>query len=72
MRLRALLAFGVILAALAPFGARAASCPVPYTFVNGTLADGTQVNANFNSIITNTNTLVVAKNTELRLYITLW
>ena len=50
MRLRALLAFGVILAALTPFGARAAPCPVPYTFVNGTLADGTQVNANFAAV----------------------
>ena len=30
--------------------------PVPFTFTNGTTADATQVNANFNSIITNTNT----------------
>jgi hypothetical protein len=50
--MRALLAFGVILAALAPFGARAASCPVPYTFTYGTPADASQVNANFMALQT--------------------
>jgi len=47
---------GLVLAAvyqLMPTRTRAnVPCSVPFTFVNGTVADATQVNANFNSLVT--------------------
>lgn len=53
--LRALLAAALV---LAPVAARAACTALPYTFVNGTLADADQVNANFNTVWTCANASV--------------
>lgn len=56
MNLRTML--GAALAALLLCGSAQAACTMtamPYTFVNGTVADANQVNSNFSSVISQTN-----------------
>jgi hypothetical protein len=44
-----------VVAAAIPLAAYAAQISVPYNFVNGTVADATEVNANFSALVTESN-----------------